>query len=69
MAREESEMELLAREVAQAHLGAPVEHHDDNSQDAMPDACITYPDGRLGWLEVVTDTDGSYVKQQKALEG
>lgn len=62
-------MEVLAREVAQAHLGACVEYHDDGSQNGMPDARITYPDGRLGWLEVVRDTSGDYEAQQKALTG
>lgn len=68
-AYEESTEERLARQVALAHLGTCVEHHDDGSQDGMPDARITYPDGRLGWLEVVRDTNGAYEAQQDALTG
>ncbi len=61
-------METLARDIAAAHLDARVERHDDGSRNSMPDASITYTDGRHGWLEVVRSIEGDHLEQRKRVD-
>jgi hypothetical protein len=46
--------------VALAMPDTTVTHHDDGRSPRMVDLHITYPDGRIAGLEVVTDTDQGY---------
>jgi hypothetical protein len=46
-----------AARVVSRHLGERVVVHDDRSTNSMVDLEVHYADGRVGAVEVVTDTD------------
>jgi hypothetical protein len=54
--------EVIARRLVQHVLGGAVavDRYDDGSRDGMVDAQITYPDGTIAALEVVSDHDPNY---------
>lgn len=62
-----SAAEVAAGKVIAAHLGVPVEQHDDGSQPGMYDLTICYPDGRRGAVEVTAAEDQAQAADYGAL--
>lgn len=61
--------ELWVKAVVEAHLGVPVDQHDDGSRPSMHDLDVRLDGGRTAALEVTAAADGESIELWNLLNG